>query len=726
MSEKVKPKQITDAQFEKNSIKKMATRPTRPSAYGVAALSPEQVKEYFDKNPQMLKDKINELIEYLPYLAPDVNVEVGGTVLTLAALGASIAATNGVRMQDLLKVDYGAETKTLGEAIAVLIDWLSELGDTRAYNMQKIDADRIKAYEEDGGYYFSGNNWNDFLNTCNRVYVERSGKRGMYGMYALSYNADPIRNAWYSEEQWRKDFAAKNSGQTPTRKPYDYEYPVLDSVVQRLSTGQIVVPLIPTEGRHAASKEYTDKLFEDAKKHADDSESLLNRYAGILEKMFAGTVGLEYELVGDHYVVKGLGSVPNGSHIKLSTYKDAYPVTEIASNAFLNKTIKSIRVPETINKFGKDAFGWSGDVDAVYIDDVAKWAEATFESSGSPVTTKTREIYIKDILSQTLIIPNDITKISERAFMHWKQFASIILPEGLEIISDLAFQYCAGLQTLTIPASVKTVGSASIDRCTSLKSVLFEGKPDNMAPSIFYNDTSLTDIYVKWNKGEISGDPWAAPNATVWYYREDKPEDQGDYWHYVDGVPTAWEKPVAGTEGLEYMADETTTAYICTGIGKAADKTIVIPDEYDGKPVRYVGINAFADADVETILLPKDMIYAYGGSLSSNSIKKIVVRNSVESLDNIGPELLASWGISYYNGDYTENNGVTACTPVIIVDSPYYEDRKAVTADPEYIGNESIEEIHVSWTSDHPFANNNAPWGAVNAEIIYESEESLK
>ena len=728
MSEKnLESLKIKDAEFSKGLVSGLATRPNRPSAYGESAMSAQQVKEHFDKNPTLLRERFNELLEYLPKLGADIVLKISDErEISLSELVEAVSSPDELRFEELLKVTYGAEETTLAEAIENIAEWLAELEETRALNMQKIDADRLKAYEEDGGYYFSVNNWNTFLENCNRVYVERSDGRGPYGMYALSYSADPIRNAWYSKDSWETDYAAAHSGQKPTRAPLDEEYPLLDSVVQRHKDGQIVVPLVPTQGRHAASKEYTDKLFEEAKKYADDSESLLNRYAGILEKMFSGTDGLEYELVGDHYVVRGLGSVPNGSHIKLSTYKDAYPVTEIASSAFPDKTIKSIRIPETINKFGFDAFGWDGNVDTVYIENVARWAEATFESSGSPVTTKTREIYIKDILSKTLIIPNVVTKISSRAFMHWKQFTSIILPEGLEIISDLAFQYCAGLQTLTIPASVKTIGSAAIDRCTQLKSVLFEGKPDNMAPSIFDKDTSLTDIYVKWNKGEIPGAPWAAPNATVWYYRENEPEDQGDYWHYVDGVPTAWEKPVAGTEGLEYMADETTTAYICTGIGKATDKTIVIPDEFDGKPVRYVGINAFGDADVETILLPKDMLFAYGGSLSSNSIKKIVVRNSVESLDNMGPELLASWGGHYYNGEYTENNGVTACTPVIIVDSPYSGDRKTVTADPEYIGNESIEEIHVSWTSDHPFANNNAPWGAVNAEIIYESEESLK
>lgn len=709
MSEKVKPKIITDAEFEKNSIKKMATRPTRPSAYGASSLTPQEVKEYFDKNPEMLKDKINEVIEYLPYLASDVNVDVGGTILTLASLAASIAAEKGIRMQDLLKVDYGAEVKTLGEAMQMLTEWLSTIENTRAYNMQKIDADRIKAYEEDGGYYFSENNWNNFLKTCNRVYVERSGGRGMYGMYALSYNADPIRNAWYSKEQWKKDYAASHSGQLPTRQPYDDEYPLLDSVVQRYGNGQIVVPIDPEEDRHAASKGYVDK-----------SKSLLDRYAGVLEKMLSGTEGLAYGLESDHYRLEGLGAVPNGSHIEIASYVNAYPVTEIASNAFPNNTIKSIRVPATIDKFGENAFGWFGKVDTVFVDDVAKWAAATFEGSGSPVTTETKKIYIKDVYSDTLTIPEGVTKISKRAFMHWKQFKSILLPESLEEICETAFQYCSGLETLTIPAGVKSVGLAAIDRCTSLKTVLFEGKPELMESSIFDRDTALTDIYVKWGMNEIPGAPWAAPNATVWYYSESKPTVKGDYWHYVDGVPSKWDKPLLPTEGLEF-AEYDEYGLRCIGIGTAKDREIVIPDEVDGVTVKLINFDAFANADVETVVLPRYSGFSLPGSLSSTSIRKVVVRSTVYEL--YGPELLGCYSTIYYDGKDVYCDGISPFVKVIIEED---YGRWVARPDPEFNGNQWIEELHVPWAENHEYMNNLSPWGLENATIIYESEESLK
>jgi hypothetical protein len=574
--------------------------------------------------------------------------------------------------------------------------------------MNKIDEARVKAYEEDGGYYFSASNWNTFRAANNRVYVERGDDRGVYGMYALSYNADPIYNAWYKKADWEEKFAKDHPGEA-FREPFPDEYPLLDSVVQRHGDGQIVVPLIPKENRDATSKEYVD-IFADA----------LERY----QKQFAGTEGLAYDLVSDHYRLKGLGTVPNGSYIEIGSFVNGYPVTEIASNAFPNNTIKSIRVPATINKFGNNAFGWSGKVDIVFVDDVAKWAAATFEGSGSPVTTQTKKIYIKDVYSDTLTIPEGVTKISQRAFMHWTQFKSILLPESLETISDTAFQYCSGLETLIIPAGVKSVGLAAIDRCTSLKTVLFEGKPEEMKLSVFAQDTALTDIYVKWGMDEIPGAPWAAPNATVWYYSESKPTVKGDYWHYVDGVPSKWDKPLFATEGLEYASSD--YGLMCVGIGTATEDTIVIPENVDGEPVSILGIKAFAWGDeavkAKTVILPYNMTKILAGSLSAPSIKKVVIRSK-----DYDPETLMNFSVYPYDTKFVYNDG---CTPFRVVEiEPYSYSSGAdwrATPSPEFAGNEWIEELHVPWAANHEYMNYNAPWGLENATIIYESEESFK
>jgi hypothetical protein len=58
--------------------------------------------------------------------------------------------------------------------------------------------------------------------------------------------------------------------------------------------------------------------------------------------------------------------------------------------------------------------------------------------------------------------------------------------------------------------------------------------------SIYYGGTEED-----WTKITIETSNSDLLNATRYYYvenEEDLPADNGNYWHYVDGVPTAWVK----------------------------------------------------------------------------------------------------------------------------------------------------------------------------------------
>ncbi|MBO4323293.1 MAG: hypothetical protein J5836_01380, partial [Clostridia bacterium] len=64
----------------------------------------------------------------------------------------------------------------------------------------------------------------------------------------------------------------------------------------------------------------------------------------------------------------------------------------------------------------------------------------------------------------------------------------------------------------------------------------------------FYGCSGLTKVYYKgmaeeWdnisinNEGDYNN---YLINATRYYYSEEEPTESGNYWHYVDGVPTEW------------------------------------------------------------------------------------------------------------------------------------------------------------------------------------------
>lgn len=635
--------------------------------------------------------------------------------------------------------------------------------------MRNIDQNRIKAYEEDGGYYFSESNWKAFIGDevsgkfgYNRVYVERSKERGTYGMYALSENAEPIYNAWYSKQEWAERFAAEHPGEE-FREPYDIEYPLLDSIVQRQEDGNIYVPLTPKDDRHAVPLKLLREMNEKI-------ASMNDTIKGMQNELFAGTEGLAYTLSkdGTHYICTGLGDVPAGSDIELASYIDGVPVEEIGADAFKNIQINSIRIPTTLNKFGSQAFGWSGPVGAVYIKDLAKWAAAAFESSSTPVTAAHPKVYIKGIYRTDLVIPDGVTVIKTRAFVHWVQFTSLKLPETVTTIQSMAFQYCSRLESVTIPASVKGIYGSAFGFCSGLKSFTFEGKPTMIETTAFQNCTALTDIYVPWEEGEVKGAPWGASNASVHYKR-------------------------ISTVGLAYTLSSDGTYYICSGEGTATvtgAPDIVIASYVNGIPVTEIGKNAFDQNEFTSISIPSTIKRIEEGAFANTYIPKLYIYDLTKwchiersmsaaskytiPADSTSPMRMAVSGQLYlddvsvssviipdgtrYIGAYSFNN-CNNITKVTIPDSvesigyqAFYKCRNLSSVDlgsgirsidgmafyfcsgltkitvPDSIthidhnafGSSSIKNIYCDWVwGDKPDVEKHSPWGATNAILHF-------
>ena len=96
-------------------------------------------------------------------------------------------------------------------------------------------------------------------------------------------------------------------------------------------------------------------------------------------------------------------------------------------------------------------------------------------------------------------------------------------------ISEFAFSWCTYLESITIPSSVTSICNYAFDACPYLTSIYYEGTAE------------------QWNEISI-GSSNSLADATCYYYSETNPFEgagavtEGNYWHYVDGVPTVWAK----------------------------------------------------------------------------------------------------------------------------------------------------------------------------------------
>ncbi|MBO5789969.1 MAG: leucine-rich repeat protein, partial [Clostridia bacterium] len=109
------------------------------------------------------------------------------------------------------------------------------------------------------------------------------------------------------------------------------------------------------------------------------------------------------------------------------------------------------------------------------------------------------------------------------------------------------------------------------EQCTSLRAVYYGGMADD------------------WASIQLGNFNYPLEDATRYDYSATRPETEGNFWHYVDGVPTHWLPPA-----LEYQLSEDGTYYAITGIGTYEDTELIIPSTHEGLPIKKIEASAFS------------------------------------------------------------------------------------------------------------------------------------
>ena len=146
-------------------------------------------------------------------------------------------------------------------------------------------------------------------------------------------------------------------------------------------------------------------------------------------------------------------------------------------------------------------------------------------------TTLTIDSHCKFIVSSafsgcdsltSVTIGNSVTSIGSYAFYNCDSLTSVTIGNSVTSIGSYAFYDCGSLTSVTIPDSVTSIGSYAFAYCYSLR-VYYMGNTE------------------QWSEIAISSSNYYLTNATRYYYNETEPTEEGNYWHYVDGVVTIWE-----------------------------------------------------------------------------------------------------------------------------------------------------------------------------------------
>ncbi len=286
--------------------------------------------------------------------------------------------------------------------------------------------------------------------------------------------------------------------------------------------------------------------------------------------------GLEYEvnLDGTTCTITGIGNC-NDEIISIPDYICGYKVVAIGKLAFANcssvttialsnniktigyrafykTSISEIHIPESVTKIENQIFMGCESLTTVYYDSsyAPPEGETFIKCSsikkivfGENLTIVPSYIcYNCDNLEEIILSPNT-KSIGSYAFYYCTSVEKIRLPEGLVNTGWYAF-YAMNITEIIIPDSVTDVYNSFRD-CEKLEKLVIPVSVISIPNQTFYGCSSIKEIYymgdeLEWSSISISKDSSVLKSATVYYYSETQPIEEGNYWHYIDDMPRPW------------------------------------------------------------------------------------------------------------------------------------------------------------------------------------------
>ena len=182
-----------------------------------------------------------------------------------------------------------------------------------------------------------------------------------------------------------------------------------------------------------------------------------------------------------------------------------------------NKELK-IYVSYTVEPTYKSAPGWSQYQDIIFADSplifkydsisasysvVGYNAEFIEEGSelvipalynGKPVTAIDRLSFCK---MGSVVIPNTVTSINEKAFHGCYNIKNLIIPDSVTFIGTSAFYGCSGMESITLSENLTKLDDCVFNECSSLKHLTIHSKIEYMCLELFFGCDSLEDITVE-------------------------------------------------------------------------------------------------------------------------------------------------------------------------------------------------------------------------------------
>ena len=174
----------------------------------------------------------------------------------------------------------------------------------------------------------------------------------------------------------------------------------------------------------------------------------LSKYVtGINNYSFQSCSSLESVKIGDGVTHIGSAAFRDCSSLKKISIPNS--VTTIEDNAFWGcSSLSDVTIGSEVAKIGRNAFHGCKNISSLYINSLSNWCKIIFYDSESNPIKYAKHIYIKNVLTTKIVIPNSVTRIESYSFIGWQGLKKITIPNNVTNIGYSAFKDCYNVTSI--------------------------------------------------------------------------------------------------------------------------------------------------------------------------------------------------------------------------------------------------------------------------------------
>ena len=413
-------------------------------------------------------------------IIPDSVTNIGGsafsgcTGLTSVTIGSSVASISWSAFEnctELTKINWDAENVEDFDFESSIFFNAGTSGD----GIDVVFGDNVKVIP---AYAFDGANVKSVTIGNSVTSIGSFAFKGCTGLTKINWNAENVKdfseyNDVFSNAGTSGDgidvVFGDNVKHIPAWLFFSDEYYYRSPSIKSVTIGNSVISI-----GYSAFKGCTEIT----------SVTIPDSVTSIGSNAFDDTAWYDSQPYGDVYVgkvyYKYKGTMLANTEI---TIKDG--TKGIAASAFDGCSgLASVTIPNSVTNIGKYAFNSV----KVHISDLTAWCNADKDSNKY-------NLYLNGKRIINLVIPNNVTSISDYTFSGCTGLKSVTIPDSVTSIGDSAFYYCYGLTSVIIGNSVTSIGKGAFEDCYRLTSITIPDSVTSIGGKAF-SGCPLTEIKI--------------------------------------------------------------------------------------------------------------------------------------------------------------------------------------------------------------------------------------